>query len=106
MKTFKRLHFRVLLDEISRLGEMVENSSLRVPHAEEVQRVSTLAVLKIKVCIYPFHEDFQEIRRREAHQKVLDSPFFVVLVLFIHSWLRNHEFWVSSQLHQVVYCFY
>jgi len=46
---------------------MVEDSSLRVPHAEQMKRIPSLAVLKVEVRINPFHKDFQEIGRREAH---------------------------------------
>lgn len=102
MDSFECLHLRIFLDEICLLSEMIKNEALRVPHAEQVKRISALAVLQIEVGVNPLHEYFEQIGRRETHEEVLDPPLFVVFIILVHTWLRYYEFGICTYLYQVV----
>jgi len=41
---------------------MVKNDTLGVPHAKQMKRIPSFAVLKVEVGINPFHEDFKQVR--------------------------------------------
>ena len=62
----------------------VENVGLVVPHAEEVERGAALRILEVEIGVDPLHEYSEEVGRGEPHQKMLDPPFFVVLVFLVH----------------------
>ena len=81
---------------------VVEETAFVVPQAEQMQRCAAFAVLQVEVHIDPFHEHLQQVGGREAHQEVLDPPFLIVLVLFLHPRSRHDEPGVRAQLHQVV----
>ena len=81
---------------------LVENAAFMVPHAKKVERRATLGVLEVEVGIDPLHKYFEEVGGRETHEKMLNTPFFIILVLLVHPRLRDCEFRVSSHLHKVI----
>ena len=55
-----------------------------VPHAEEVKGGAALRILEVEIGVDPLHKYSEEVGGGETHQKMLYSPFFVILVFLIH----------------------
>lgn len=73
---------------------VIEETAFVVPQAKEMKRSSALAVLQIEVGINPFHEDLEEVEGGKFHEEVLDAPFLVIFILFIHFWFRDYVLWI------------
>lgn len=70
-----------------------------------MKRSSALAVLQIEVGINPFHEDLEEVEGWKFHEEVLDAPFFVIFILFIHFRFRDYVLWIRSIIYKIIHCF-